>query len=156
RKLLEQGFAAIWVEGEISNLSRPTSGHIYFTLKDANASLKAALFRTQALRMPAGFEPIDGVKVVAFGRISVFAPKGDYQFIVDRIFPKGLGAVELALRQLKEKLFRAGYFDPKRKKQLPRYPRCICLIASATGAAVRDMVEILGQRWPATPVVVRA
>lgn len=155
RKLLEQGFAALWVEGEISNLARPSSGHIYFTLKDANASLKAVLFRPQALRLPAGFEPRDGMDVVAYGRVSVYAPKGDYQLIVDRLFPKGLGAAEIALRQLKEKLFRLGYFDPKRKKPLPRYPRCVCLISSATGAAVRDLIQILGQRWPATRVVVR-
>ena len=155
RKLLEQGFATVWVEGEISNLARPTSGHIYFTLKDANASLRAVLYRVQALRLPAGFEPRDGVEVVACGRVSVYAPRGEYQFMVDRLFPKGVGPAELALRQLKEKLFRAGYFDPKRKKPLPHYPRCVCLIASATGAAVRDLIEILGQRWPATRVVVR-
>src|SRR5262249_17152949 len=155
RKRLEQGFASLWVEGEISNLARPTSGHIYFTLKDASASLKAVLYRTQALRLPAGFEPRDGVEVVAFGKVSVYAPRGEYQFMVDRLFPKGVGAAEIALRQLKDKLFRAGYFDPKRKKPLPRYPQCVCLIASATGAAVRDLIEILGQRWPATRVVVR-
>jgi exodeoxyribonuclease VII large subunit len=155
RKLLEQGFAAIWVEGEISNLARPPSGHIYFKLKDNNAVLSAVLLRSQGMRLAAGFEPRDGIKVVACGRISVYSPRGEYQFMVERLFPKGIGAMELALKQLKEKLQLRGYFDPKRKKPLPLYPRCICLIASPTGAAVRDMIEILGQRWPATPIVVR-
>src|SRR5262245_22719586 len=155
RALLEKGFANIWVEGEITNLSRPTSGHVYLTLRDANACLKAVLYRAQALRMPAGLELHDGLEVVALGRVSVYAPRGDYQFLIDRLFPKGVGAAELALRQLREKLFKLGYFDPKRKKHLPRFPRSLCLIASATGAAVRDIIEILKQRWPATRVAVR-
>ena len=155
RALLEKGFANVWVEGEISNLSRPTSGHVYLTLRDANASLKAVLYRAQALRLPAGLELHDGLEVVALGRVSVYAARGDYQFLIDRLFPKGIGAAELALRQLREKLFKLGYFDPHRKKHLPRFPRSLCLIASATGAAVRDMLEILRQRWPATTVAVR-
>src|SRR5262245_25821757 len=155
RALLERGFANVWVEGEITNLSRPTSGHVYMTLRDANACLGAVLYRTQALRLPAGLELHDGLEVVALGRISVYAPKGNYQFLIDRLFPKGIGAAELALRQLREKLFKLGYFDPKRKKLLPRFPRSLCLIASATGAAVRDIIEILKQRWPATRVAVR-
>ena len=100
RSALEARFAAVWVEGEISNLARPTSGHIYFTLKDADASLRAALYRTQALRLPAGFEPRDGVEVVAFGRVSVYAQRGDYQFVVDRLFPKGLGAAGVTVAQV--------------------------------------------------------
>jgi exodeoxyribonuclease VII large subunit len=155
RALLEKGFANVWVEGEITNLSRPTSGHVYLTLRDANACLKSVMYRAQALRLPAGLELHDGLEVVALGRVSVYAPRGDYQFLIDRLFPKGLGAAELALRQLREKLFKLGYFDPKRKKRLPRFPRSLCLIASATGAAVRDIIEILKQRWPATKVAVR-
>ena len=107
------------------------------------------------MRLPAGFEPKDGLEVVASGRVSVYAPRGDYQFMVEKMYPKGLGAAELALRQLREKLFRLGYFDPRRKKPLPKFPRSICLIASATGAAVRDLLEILGRRWPASRVAVR-
>jgi exodeoxyribonuclease VII large subunit len=155
RALLEKGFATVWLEGEVTNVSRPTSGHVYLTLRDANAGLKSVLYRTQALRLPAGFELRDGVEVVAVGRVSVYAPKGDYQFLIDKMWPKGIGAAELALRQLREKLFKLGYFDPKRKRPLPRFPRSLCLIASATGAAVRDMIEILKQRWPATRVAVR-
>jgi exodeoxyribonuclease VII large subunit len=153
--LLEQGFSGVWIAGEIANLARPASGHIYFTLRDANASIRAVLFRGQALRLPAGFEPRDGTEVIVCGRLSVYAPRGDYQFVVEKMHPKGLGAAELALRELKEKLFKLGYFDTQRKKPLPRFPRTICLIASATGAAVRDMIEILGRRWPLAKVVVR-
>ena len=155
KALLEQGFGTVWVEGEIANLSRPTSGHIYFSLRDAKATLGAALFRNATFRLPAGFEPKDGIEVVACGRISVYAPRGDYQLIVEKMFPKGLGTAELALRELREKLFRLGYFDPNRKKRLPRFPRTICLVSSATGAAVCDMIEILGRRWPIARVVVQ-
>src|SRR5689334_16988986 len=90
RRKLEDGFAAVWVEGEISNLSRPSSGHIYLTLKDATASLKSVIYRAQALRLPAGFEPKDGLEVVACGRVSVYAPRGDYQFMVEKMFAKGV------------------------------------------------------------------
>jgi exodeoxyribonuclease VII large subunit len=155
RALLEQGFGTVWVEGEIANLSRPTSGHMYFSLRGDGATLGAALFRNATFRLPAGFEPKDGIEVVACGRISVYAPRGGYQLIVEKMFPKGLGAAELALRELREKLFRLGYFDPNRKKPLPRFPRTICLVSSATGAAVCDMIEILGRRWPIARVVVQ-
>ncbi|HLW65654.1 MAG TPA: exodeoxyribonuclease VII large subunit [Gemmataceae bacterium] len=155
RALLEQGFGTVWVEGEIANLSRPSSGHLYFTLRDANATLSAALFRNATFRLPAGFEPKDGLEVIACGKISVYAPRGGYQLIVEKMFPKGLGAAELALRELREKLFRLGYFDAKRKKPLPRFPRTICVVSSATGAAICDMIEILGRRWPVAKVVVQ-
>ncbi|HEV3142964.1 MAG TPA: exodeoxyribonuclease VII large subunit [Gemmataceae bacterium] len=157
RALLEQGFGTVCVEGEIANLSRPASGHIYFSLRDADgqATLGAVLFRNATFRLPAGFEPRDGIEVVACGKISVYAPRGGYQLVVEKMFPKGLGLAELALRELREKLFRLGYFDVKRKKPLPRFPRTICLISSATSAAIRDMIEILGRRWPIARVVVQ-
>lgn len=151
--LLEQEFLTVWVEGEVSNLARPNSGHVYFSLKDPEAALRAVMYRGIALRQR--FDLKDGMEVFARGRLSVYAPRGDYQLLIEELHPKGLGALELALRQLKEKLLKLGYFDPKRKKRWPRYPKTVALVTSATGAAVRDMLEILGRRWPAAAVVVR-
>jgi exodeoxyribonuclease VII large subunit len=111
------------------------------------------MFRGFNLRMK--FDPRDGQEVVARGRVSVYDPRGEYQLVVEEIQPKGVGAAELALRLLKEKLLAKGYFDPKRKRPLPRPPRRVALVASATGAAVRDMIEVFAQRWPFTEVVVR-
>ena len=153
RGLIEGRFQSIWVAGEVSNFTKAASGHMYFTLKDAKAQLKAAMFRGFNLRLK--FDPRDGMEVLARGRVSVYEPRGDYQFLIEELQPKGLGAAELALRQLKERLLQKGYFDPRRKKPLPRYPRRVALIASATGAAVRDMIELLAQRWPLAEVVVR-
>src|SRR5437588_2654119 len=153
RGLVEGRFPSVWVAGEVSNYTKAASGHMYFTLKDARAQLRAVLFRGVNLRMK--FEPKDGLEVLARGRLTVYEPRGDYQFQIEELQPKGIGAAELALRQLKEKLLARGYFDPKRKRPLPRFPRRVALIASATGAAVRDMVELFAQRWPAAEVIVR-
>lgn len=150
KSLLEEDFASIWVSGEVSNLSRPGSGHLYFCLKDAQAQLRSVIWRGTALRLK--FDLKDGQEVIVRGRITVYEPRGDYQLIIEQIQPKGMGALELALRQLREKLFVKGYFDPKRKKPLPRMPKRIALVTSPTGAAVRDMLEILGRRWPAAEV----
>lgn len=150
RDLLGEVFPSLWVCGEISNLARPSSGHVYFSLKDAAAQLRAVLFRGLALRLR--FELRDGLEVLARGRLSVYAPRGEYQLVVEELQPRGLGAQELALRQLREKLLLRGYFDPARKKPLPRWPRRIALVTSAAGAAVRDMLEILGRRWPLAEV----
>jgi exodeoxyribonuclease VII large subunit len=153
RGAVEAKFPAVWVAGEVSNFTRASSGHWYFTLKDAAAQIKAAMFRGFNLR--AKFDPRDGTEVIARGRLTVYEPRGEYQLLVEEIQPKGIGAAELALRQLKEKLFAKGYFDPKRKRPLPRPPRRVALVASATGAAVRDMIEVFAQRWPFTEVVVK-
>ncbi|WP_439623818.1 exodeoxyribonuclease VII large subunit [Gemmata sp.] len=153
RGLIEGRFASVWVAGEVSNFTRAASGHWYFTLKDAGAQLKAVMFRGFNLRMK--FDPRDGTEVIARGRLSVYDPRGDYQLIVEEIQPKGIGAAELALRQLKEKLLAKGYFDPRRKRPLPRFPRRVGLIASLSGAAIRDMVELFAQRWPLTELVIR-
>jgi len=152
--VLGECFDSVWVEGEISNLARPASQHIYFSLKDGEATLKAVMYRGIALRLR--FDPLDGMSVIARGRLSVYKPRGEYQLLVEELIPKGIGAAELALRQLKERLLAKGYFSPQRKKSLPAYPKRIALIASATGAAIRDMLEILGQRWPMTEVIVRS
>lgn len=154
KDLLEDGFPSVWVAGEISSLTRPQSGHVYLTLKDAAAKLDAVIYRGFALRLPAALELKIGLEVVACGRISVYPPKGNYQYIVERLFPKGQGAAELALRQLTEKLFGLGYFDPRRKRPLPAFPKRIALVTSPTGAAVRDVIEVLSRRWPAAEVVV--
>jgi exodeoxyribonuclease VII large subunit len=153
RGLIEGRFASVWVAGEVSNFTRAASGHWYFTLKDAGAQLKAVMFRGFNLRMK--FDPRDGTEVIARGRLSVYDPRGDYQLIVEEMQPKGIGAAELALRQLKEKLLAKGYFDPRRKRPLPRFPRRVGLIASLSGAAIRDMVELFAQRWPLTELVIR-
>jgi exodeoxyribonuclease VII large subunit len=150
---VEGAFPSVWVVGEVSGFTRASSGHWYFTLKDAAAQIKAAMFRGFNLRTR--FDPRDGMEIVARGRLAVYEPRGEYQLIVEEIKPKGVGAAELALRQLKEKLLAKGYFDPRRKKPLPRPPRRVALVASATGAAVRDMIEVFAQRWPFTELIVR-
>jgi exodeoxyribonuclease VII large subunit len=153
RGVVEREFPSVWVAGEVSNFTRASSGHWYFTLKDAGAQLRAAMFRGFNLRMR--FDPRDGMEVLARGRVSVYDPRGEYQLLVEELQPKGIGAAELALRQLKEKLLAKGYFDPKRKRRLPRFPRRVGLVASATGAAVRDLVELFAKRWPLTELVLR-
>lgn len=155
RSLFESEFPKVWVEGEISNLKRHTSGHTYFTLRDAGATLRCVLYRFQALRLPKGYEPSDGQEVVALGRMNVYSARGEYQLLVDRMVPKGIGAAEQALNKLREKLFKLGYFDQKRKRRLPEFPKSVCLIASATGAAVHDMIKVFRHRWPATLLFVR-
>ena len=154
RGLVEEDYPSVWVVGELTGLKKHTSGHWYFTLKDAGAQLRAAMFRGFNLRIK--FEPKDGMEVLARGRVSVYESRGDLQILVEELQPKGIGAAELALRQLKEKLLARGYFDPRRKRRLPRYPRRVGLVASATGAAIRDMIELFAQRWPAAELIIRA
>ena len=149
--VLEETYANVWVEGEVSNLSRPSSyGHQYLTLKDDEAPLKAVLYRAIALRMR--FDLRDGMRVIARGRLTLYMPRGEYQLLIEEIQPKGIGPLELAFRQLKEKLSLKGYFEPKRKRKPPRIPRRIVLVTSPSGSAVRDMLEILSRRWPAAEV----
>lgn len=148
--VLESDFQSIWLAGEISNISRPRSGHLYFSLKDEEAQIRAVIWRSTAYRLK--FDLQDGMDVIVRGRLSVYEIRGEYQITVEEIQPKGLGALELALRQLKEKLFSKGYFEPARKKKLPAIPTRIALVTSPTGAAVRDMMEILRRRWPACEI----
>jgi exodeoxyribonuclease VII large subunit len=148
--LIEDGFCSVWVSGEVSNLSRPSSGHVYLTLKDAEAQLRTVIWRSVVLRLR--YDLREGQEVIARGRLSVYPARGEYQLVVEELEPKGLGALELALRQLKEKLFRLGYFAPERKKPLPRFPRRVALVTSPSGAAVRDILEILARRWPSVEV----
>jgi len=150
--LLDDAFPSVWVAAELSNVRAATSGHIYLTLKDREAQLRACIWRTTALRLR--FEPRNGLEVMVHGRLDVYPPHGEYKLIIDEIHPKGLGALEIALRQRKEKLFRLGYFDPARKKAVPRFPRRVALVTSPTGAAVRDILEVLLRRWPGVEVLV--
>jgi exodeoxyribonuclease VII large subunit len=150
KNLLEEAHGTVYVEGEVSNLARPSSGHLYLKLKDAEAPLPTVIYRGVALRMR--FDLRDGLSVVARGRLTVYTQRGEYQLIVEEVQPKGIGPLELAFRQLKEKLSVEGLFDPRRKKPLPRLPRRVALVTSPTGSAVRDMLEILGRRWPAAEV----
>jgi exodeoxyribonuclease VII large subunit len=148
--LLEAAYSPVWVEGEVSNLARPGSGHLYLTLKDDTAPLKAVVYRGVALRLK--FDLRDGMKVIARGRLTIYEPRGEYQLQIEEVQPKGIGPLELAFRQLKEKLSVLGYFEPQRKRKPPRFPRRVALLTSPTGSAVRDMLEILSRRWPATEV----
>jgi len=145
KSLLERNFLHVWIEGEISNLRVPGSGHFYFTLKDDAAQIRGVMFRLQNRLLK--FEPKEGLQVVCYGRITVYEPRGEYQVVVDHMEPKGLGALQLAFDQLKEKLAREGLFDPARKKPMPLLPQKIGIVTSPTGAAIRDMLRIIGRRF---------
>jgi len=134
----------LWIQGEISNFKHHTSGHMYFSLKDDRAQIKAACFRNSNLYLK--FRPEDGLEVIARGRISVYEPRGDYQIIVEYMEPKGLGSLQLAYEQLKEKLRKEGLFDDAHKVALPLLPHKIGIVTSPTGAAIRDMLRILKRR----------
>ncbi len=134
----------IWIQGEISNFKHHSSGHMYFSLKDERAQLKAACFRNNNQYLK--FRPEDGLSVIARGRISVYEPRGDYQIIVEYMEPKGLGSLQLAYEQLKEKLRKEGLFDDANKVPLPLLPRKIGIVTSPTGAAIRDMLRVLKRR----------
>ncbi len=152
RTLLEQGVGRLWVEGEISNMSRPASGHIYFSLKDDAAQVGAAWFR-QRQRGPAhGFK--DGDRVIAYGLVSLYEARGNYQLIVEQLEPAGEGVLKRRFEALKKKLQAEGLFDEARKQPIPTLPSRIGVITSPTGAAVRDILTILGRRFPSVPVVI--
>ena len=146
RNSLEDQFQDVWIEGEISNLRAPSSGHLYFTLKDSQSQLRGVLFRSGALRLRFALQ--EGLAVIARGRISVYEPRGEYQLIVDSLEPKGVGAFQLAFEQLKERLSQEGLFDEARKRRLPAFPRTVGVVTSLTGAAIRDIVAVLRRRCP--------
>ena len=149
---LESGFGGLWVEGEISNLRIHTSGHVYFTLKDEEAQVRAVLFRSRVRRLR--FEPADGLHVLAFGRLDVYAVRGEYQLVCEVLEPKGLGALQLAFEQLKARLAAEGLFDAARKRPLPALPQRIGLVTSPTGAAVRDFLRVVTRRFAGLQVLV--
>jgi exodeoxyribonuclease VII large subunit len=151
RALLEESMGRLWVAGEVSNLRRASSGHLYFSLKDDAAQLRAVLFRADARRIP--FELEDGLEVVAFGECSLYEARGDLQLLVRHVEPRGRGALQLAFEQLRARLEREGLFDLSRKRQLPAFPRRLGVVTSASGAALRDVIEVSGRRFPATPLL---
>lgn len=152
RAVLEGSFPLLWVEGEISNLARPASGHWYFSLKDAGAQVRCAMFRqrNQLLR----FKPQDGMHVLLRVRISLYEGRGEFQLIAEHMEEAGSGALQRAFEMLKLRLQNEGLFDPARKRPLPRLPRRIGVITSPTGAAIRDILTVLSRRFPAIPVVI--
>ena len=149
---LETVFPSVWVSGEVSNLARPQSGHIYLTLKDETAQIRGAVWRSVASRLR--FDLQDGLEVICNGTIDVYPPRGSYQLIIKQIQPKGIGALQLAFRQLHDKLAAEGLFDPNFKKPLPKFPKRIAFVTSPTGAAIRDFLEVLRRRWESVQVLV--
>lgn len=141
----------VFIRGEISNYKRYPSGHHYFTLKDAEGALRCVMFKGQAMRLR--FQPQNGMKVIALGRISVFPRDGAYQLYCNELSPDGIGDLHVAFEQLKEKLWQEGLFDESHKKPLPRYPRRIAIITSGAGAAVHDMIRIIRRRYPIAKVL---
>ncbi|MGE0582010.1 MAG: exodeoxyribonuclease VII large subunit [Steroidobacteraceae bacterium] len=152
RLLLEQGLPGVWVEGEISNLARPSSGHWYFSLKDRDAQIRCAMFRQKNGAVK--FQPKDGMAVIARGRVSLYEPRGDFQLIVEHLEEAGLGALQREFERLRDRLKAEGLFDEDRKRPLPAVPRRIGIVTSPTGAAVRDILHVLGRRFAATPVLI--
>jgi exodeoxyribonuclease VII large subunit len=145
KAVVEEQFPMVWVEGEISNFKVYASGHAYFTLKDATSQLRAVLFRNRGRRIR--FEPGDGLHVLAMGSVEVYPQRGEYQLVVELLEPRGLGALQLAFEQLKARLAAEGLFDEARKRALPRFPKTIGIVTSPSGAAIRDMLRVIGRRF---------
>jgi exodeoxyribonuclease VII large subunit len=152
KDVLEGSFPSVWVEGEISNYTLHSSGHRYFSLKDENTQIRCTLWRFRGTRLP--FEPEDGMKVIAFGNITVYERNGQYQLDVIELIPAGWGKLEIAFQKLKEKLFEEGLFDEEHKKPIPEFPEAIGLVTSPTGAAIKDMIKIIHKRFPSVRVIV--
>ncbi|MDI9239420.1 exodeoxyribonuclease VII large subunit [Lysobacter sp. LF1] len=146
RDLLEGTFPSIWIEGELGNVSRPSSGHLYFTLKDARAQIRCAMFRPKSSWLR--FTPREGLRVLGRGRLTLYEARGEYQLVLDHMEEAGEGALRRAFDELKAKLAAEGLFEAERKRPLPRYARRIALITSPTGAAVRDVLSVLSRRFP--------
>ncbi|MBL0715566.1 MAG: exodeoxyribonuclease VII large subunit [Desulfosarcina sp.] len=151
KQILERAFPLVWIMGEISNLRIPSSGHVYFTLKDSEAQLSAVIFKGQARHL--SFKPEDGRVILGMGRVSVFEPRGVYQIIIEYMEPKGRGDLQLAFEQLKQKLADEGLFDEKHKKPLPPLPRIIHVITSPTGAVIFDTINTIQRRFLNIPIV---
>ena len=152
KTLLERGVGRLWVEGEISNMARPASGHLYFRLKDESAQISAAFFRNRQRGPTHAFK--NGDHVLAYGQVSLYEARGDYQLIVEHIEAAGEGVLQRRYEALKKKLAAEGLFDEDRKQPIPALPRRIGVITSPSGAAVRDVLSVLRRRFPAVPVVI--
>ena len=151
RTTVEGQFSDVWLEGEVSNLRMPGSGHIYCTLKDESSQIRAVLFRSSALRLK--FTLQEGMCIIVRGRLTVYEPRGEYQIVLETVEPKGIGALQLAFEQLKARLAAEGLFDEARKKPLPTFPSTIGVVTSPTGAAIRDMLSVLHRRWPILHII---
>lgn len=151
RALLETRFAQIWVEAEISNLKKHTSGHIYLSLKDDKAQISAVFF--SGYNRAVKFEMKDGLQVLVMGKLSLYEPRGQYQFFIERMEPKGVGALQLAFNQLREKLEREGLFDPSLKKEIPKFPKVVGIVTSPTGAAIQDILNVMTRRSSGTQIL---
>jgi len=152
RTSIESQFADLWLEGEVSNLRMPGSGHVYCTLKDEFSQIRAVLFRSSALRLK--FTLQEGMCIIVRGRLTVYEPRGEYQIVLDSVEPKGIGALQLAFEQLKARLTAEGLFDEAKKVSLPPFPQRVGIVTSPTGAAIRDMLSVLQRRWPTLHVIV--
>jgi exodeoxyribonuclease VII large subunit len=152
RASIEAQFSDIWLEGELSNLRAPGSGHVYCTLKDKTSQIRAVLFRSAAVRLHFALQ--EGLQVIVRGRLTVYEPRGEYQIVLDRVEPKGIGALQLAFEQLKERLATEGLFDQDRKKSIPAFPRTVGVVTSLTGAAIRDILAVLRRRWPPLHILI--
>ncbi len=152
RSLIEDNFSRIWVEGEISNLARPRSGHIYFSLKDDLCQVRCAMFRMHNRRLD--FEPQDGMLVTAFARASIYQERGEFQLVVQHLEDAGAGALQRAFEALKRRLSAEGLFDPKHKQPLPTAPNRIGIVTSPTGAAIRDFISVLARRFPCAELII--
>ena len=151
RGVLEENFEQVWVQGEVSNLSFPSSGHLYFTLKDAGAQLRCVMFKGAAKNLK--FRPDDGIALIARGRISVYDQRGEYQLICEYLEPAGVGALQLAFMQLKERLAKEGLFDESHKRPLPMFPRRVGIVTSPTGAAIHDILNVLKRRFASVEIL---
>ena len=151
-QLLTRGFPLLWVEGEISNLVRPASGHLYFTLKDNKSQIRSAMFRNRNMKL--SIQPENGMKVLVRGRVGLYEPRGDYQLIAEHMEDAGVGQLQRQFEALKQKLADAGLFAEEYKKEFPEYPKRIGVITSPTGAAIRDILQVLSRRSPHTPVLI--
>ncbi len=152
KTLLENSLYYVWVEGEVSNLRSPVSGHLYFTLKDECSQIRAVIFKGAARFIK--FKPEGGMHIICRGMVSVYPERGEYQIILDYVEPKGIGAQQIAFQQLKERLFKEGLFDEKRKRQLPMLPQRVGIVTSPTGAAVRDILKVFKRRFANMAVLI--
>lgn len=152
RGVLETRFPSLWVEGELSNLARPASGHLYFSLKDQECQVRCAMFRSRSLAL--GFQPQNGMHVLVRAKVSLYEGRGEFQLIVEYLEPAGEGALRLAFEQLKRRLAAEGLFADEHKSPLPAFPSCVGVVTSPTGAAIRDILTVMRRRFPAIPIVV--
>lgn len=146
KRLIEGSLPSIWLEAEVSDLSRPSSGHYYMTLKDKTCQIRAVMWRTAAARLP--FQLEDGQAIICQGGVEVYPPRGTYQLVVQRVQPKGMGSLQLAFQQLHKRLASEGLFELRRKRPLPRFPLRVGFVTSPSGAAIHDFVEAARRRWP--------